>query len=194
MAAKWPIWRLKYDTRKVRLGGAGVWALSLELSCEAAGWCTGQRWGGTTQQLARRSSAGRASVSMRGFPHILLLPLFSSSNAFLREYECCVDEIRQKFATVFSHLLSRSSPSVTNIVHLILLRSIMLFYTWIFAPWEKLYQCQRVAAWKGRCTIYLWQIRIWKEKTANKLKYINSTILSNWNMQIWKPGIVTENY
>ena len=83
-----------------KVGGAGVWALSLELSCEAAGWCTGQRWGGTTQQLARRSSAGRASVSMRGFPHILLLPLFSSSNAFLREYECCV-EIRQKFATVF---------------------------------------------------------------------------------------------
>ena len=94
----------------------------------------------------------------------------------------------------FSHLLSRSSPSITNIVHLTFLRSIILFYTWIFAPWEKLYQCQRVAAWKGRCTIYLWQIRIWKEKTANKLKYINSTILSNWNMQIWKPGIVTENY
>ena len=54
-------------------------------------------------------------------------------------------------------------------------------------------QWQRVAAWKGRCTIYLWQIRIWKEKTANKLRYINLTILSNWNMQIWKPGIVTEN-
>ena len=61
-----------------KVGGAGVWALSLELSREAAGWCTGQRWGGTTQQLARRSSAGRASVSMRGFPHILLLLLFSS--------------------------------------------------------------------------------------------------------------------
>ena len=172
MAAKWPIWRLKYDTRKVRLGGAGVWALSLELSCEAAaGWCTGRRWGGTTQQLARRSSAGRASVSMRGFPHILLLPLFSSSNAFLREYECCVDEIRQKFATVFSHLLSRSSPSVTNIVHLIFLRSIMLIYTWIFAPWEDYIYARGLQPKKVDVLF-----------TCDKLEYEKRRQLTNWNI------------
>ena len=181
-----------YEEGKVGWGG----------SVSAVSWV--ELWGSRLVHRAavRRNYATTCEEKLRWkslslnerLPSLTSVPSLFLLYTFLREYECCVDEIRQKFATVFSHLLSRSSPSVTNIVHLIFFRSIMLFSTWIFAPLEKLYQCQRVAAWKGRCTIYLWQIRIWKEKTANKLKYINSTILSNWNMQIWKPGIVTENY